>query len=109
MKNLAEEIFKIIKTYCYDDSRGRTEAHITYSEYDIKKYTFRIRCTTLNQTDHFSLRYNYRLEDFKKEIKQILKNEGFTKIKFDFKNIKRKDSWGNIYTEKKFIAIYFDK
>lgn len=107
-EQLAQAMYKVVREYFIDKGWGRTEPMVSYCEWDIKKYTFDLRSYTLNARTDFCLKYDKLAQDFRRDMKQLLKEYGFKKMKCDYRNEKRIDSCGNDYTDKQLVAIYFD-
>lgn len=107
---LENDIEKIVEKYFYDRGHGRCIPAVTYSEYDIKKYTFRMSCQTYNCSADYCMNENtLQLNNFRKEIRAILKQNGFTKCKFDTTKVTIKGGAFGDYRVTRLNAIYFDK
>jgi len=106
---LAMDIEKVVREYLYDRGHGRCVPVITYSQYDIKKYTFRMVCQTYNQSAHWCCNDKMDMDSFRREVRLLLKHNGFTKCRFDTSRITIKgDAFGD-YTVTELNAIYFDR
>lgn len=111
---LAQELGAIVNRYFHDTGCGRCVPAITFFEYDLRHYTFRMSCQTLGASARYTLRYEERnnLNAFKKEVKACLKQHGFTSVKFDIPN--QKYSYISCYgtqateVEKVLAGICFD-
>lgn len=110
---LAQELGKIVSRYFSDTNYGRCEPVVTFFEYNLRHYTFKMSSQTRGTSASYVLRYEKRndLSSFKKEIKDCLKSHGFTNVKVDVKSRKCTYDWGGTYrtdTEKALIGVYFD-
>ena len=113
-EHLAENLFNVVSRYFRNDGYGRPHPVISFSQYDILGYTFRINSQTLNQNAEYAASTGYDAPDlnaFKKEVRNVLKAYGFDRVKFDIRTVKAGYEW---YGELKYdslkmlIAIYFD-
>lgn len=113
-EELAEELFKVVEHYFRKDGAGTPSPRITFSEYDIYAYTFRVNSASRSYNVDYVASIDYKpidLNAFKKDVKAILKDYGFTKVKFDIKNTKLKYEWYGRPAEdrlKQLVAIYFE-
>lgn len=107
---LALDIEKVVRDYFHNKSWGRCEPVISYSEYDIKKYTFRMASRTLNASAEYCMTDDRMdMDSFRREVKALLKRNGFTKCKFDTKKI---TYTGGAFGDERVVrlnAIYFDR
>lgn len=107
---LALDIEKVVRDYFHNWGRGRCEPSICYNKYDIKKYTFRMISMTLNTSADYCMPSNSMdMDSFRREVRLLLKRNGFTKCKFDTKKV---TYTGGAFGEEQVIrlnAIYFDR
>lgn len=118
-EEIAEKLFRIVSKYFDQTGYGSAAPHVSYSEYDIKEYTFRVNSGTYNRGVGYEVcidGYDYvDLNDFKAEVRACLKAYGFKKVTFDIKTEKYKGDQNTgyysptvpVYTYKVFHAIYF--
>jgi len=110
MRTFENNMESIVNKYFYDRGHGRCIPVITYSEYDIKKYTFLMSCQTYNcMADYCMNEHSLQLNAFRKEIRALLRQNGFTKCKFDTKKVTIKGGAFGDYIVTRLNAIYFDK
>ena len=113
-EELAEELFKVVEHYFQKTGGGMPSPRITFSEYDIYAYTFRVNSASRSYDVSYVASIDYKPIDliaFKKDVKVILKDYGFSKAKFDIKNTKLKYEWYGRPAEdrmKQLVAIYFE-
>ena len=114
-EELAEELFKVVQHYFRESGSGMASPSVSYFEYNNYVYTFRIGSDYRNHEIAYVMSVDYKPADslnaFKRDIKVVLKQYGFTKAKFDIKNTKLKYEWYGEPTYdnlKKFVAIYFE-
>lgn len=113
-EELAEELFAVVERYFRKDGAGTPSPRVTFSEYDINAYTFRINSASRSYDVSYVASVDYKpidLNAFKKDIKAVLKDSGFAKVKFDIKNTKLVYEWYGRPSEdrlKQFVAIYFE-
>lgn len=110
---LAQELDPIINRYFNDVNFGRCEPVVTFFEYDLLHYTFKMSCRTYSCSACYVLRYEKRndLNAFRKEVRDCLKRHGFKRIKFDILSQKYSYDRGGVYqtdTRKVLTGIYFD-
>ena len=117
---IASELLRVVDRYFKDWGNGYPSPHVTYSQYDIKEYTFSIN------SSYGSTRVDYRacvaggyktvdLNAFKADVRSVLKDYGFKKVSFDLSTIKVKGDQNTgyytpappVYTYKQLNAIYF--
>jgi len=119
-QEIADGIFKIVRKYFTETGVGSPNPGVSYSQYDIKEYTFRINSRTYNYDVEYVALVDggYDMIDinqFKAEVRSYLKSEGFKKVAFDLGTFKRKGDQNTgyyrpvapVYTYKEFRAIYF--
>ena len=112
--DLAAELFAVVVKYFDNYGHGTPRPRVSYSEYDILEYTFKINSQTYNMSvDYLARVEGYTAKDinqFKADIRKTLKGHGFTRVKFDLRSVKIPYEW---WGEKKYdickelIAIYF--
>lgn len=106
---LAMDIGKIVRDYFYNKSHGKCEAVVSYNNYDIKKYTFRMVCTTLGGSATYCMPAStIDLDCFRQEVRKLLKSNGFTRCKFDVEKV---TYTGGAFGDEPYYhlkAIYFD-
>lgn len=113
-EQLAENLFNIVRRYFRSDVYGQPHPVISFSQYDILGYTFRINSQILNQNVEYVASTGYNAPDlnvFKKEVRNILRAYGFDRVKFDIRTVKAGYEWyGELkYDSLKMLqAIYFD-
>ena len=108
-EGLSKEIEKVVKNYFYNFEYGTESFCITYNSWNIKKYSFSIYSSTYNYGVRMLLKGDTDINAFKKEVKAILKNNGFTKVSFIIKkNIIKGGAFGD-YETKQLVGIDFDK
>lgn len=119
-QEIADGIFKIVNTYFNNTGHGDPSPRVTYSEYDIKEYTFRINSRSYSRDVDYTTIVDgeyatFELNQFKAEVRSYLREEGFTKVSFKFDTFKQKEDQNTgyyrpeapVYTYKRFVAIYF--
>ncbi len=111
--NLAEEIFKVVKRYLTEYRGVSPRPSVSYSEYDILGYTFRINDQYRNSTTEYgySLDSWFDVNEFRKAVRAVLKGHGFSKCKFDWYTSKMETRYitGPVIDRRKILsAIYFD-
>ena len=112
--SLAQELGAIVNHYFNDTGYGRCVPTVTFSEHDLKHYTFKMSCQTRGTSARYVLRYEKRndLNAFKKEVKDCLKQHGFKSVKFDIPS--QKCSYISCYgmqateAEKVLAGVYVD-
>ena len=110
-QELAKQVFSLVKKYFYNFGGWSENPVITYFQYDKKVYTFAVRSSNLSSGDpSFEVRdyETLKLNEFRKEVRKLLKSNGFNSVVFDVKQIKRRDYNYNEYKNKKLVAIYFE-
>ena len=111
---LAEDIFRIVRKYFRSEGTGSPSPRVSYFSYDIYAYTFRINSNTLNRSVRYVASTTYNAPDlnqFKKDIRALLKSRGFNKVKFDIGSFKLYYEWygSKTYDQMKELkAIYFE-
>lgn len=111
-EKLEQGLGAIAGKYFYNGEYGYEKARVTYFEYDIRKWTFRYNSQTLNYGCRMYLKCDKDLNEFRKEVRSLLKEAGFTSVKFDFRNVKYQiNYWNGVVVEnrKELVGIYFDK
>lgn len=119
-EEIAAGLLKIVERYFHNEGYGRPSPRVSYSQYDIKEYTFRINSGSYSSdVDYVALvDGDYSMVDlnaFRSEVRSYLKSFGFKKVTFDLGSFKRKgDQYTGYYrpvaptyTYKELNAIYF--
>lgn len=119
-EEIANGLLHIVEKYFHNAGYGSPSPRVSYSEYDIKEYTFRINSRSYNSdVDYVALvDGDYSMVDlnaFRSEVRAYLKSFGFKKVAFDLGSFKRKGdqytgyyrSVAPTYTYKELKAIYF--
>lgn len=118
-EHLAEEIGDIVSRYL-DDDHGSVVYSVSYSKYDLLKYTFRVQPRYRSYSSYCQImedEYGEWKEDvnsMKKEVRALLRSYGFRKTKFDMKKYTTEEhyagDWGTVRTKFHYLdAIYFDE
>lgn len=113
-EQLAEDIFRIVRKYFRSEGAGSPSPRVSFSEYDIYAYTFRVNSGTLNRDVRYVASTDYNAPDlnqFKKDVRALLKSRGFNKVKFDIGAFKYYYEWYGKETYdqmKELRAIYFE-
>ena len=119
-EELARELLRIVEKYFDNHGHGSPSPHVAYHEYDIKEYTFSVNSSYYNSSVEYLALVdggynNVDLNQFKAEVRSLLKGYGFKKVAFDMKSFKEKgDQYTGyykptapVYTYKELYAIYF--
>ena len=107
-KLLAQEIGKLVEEYFYDRGTGHCEPTISFNQYDIKKYTFRMSCQTYNRSAQYCCNDKMDVDSFRREVRLLLKHNGYRKVKFDTQKLTIVGGAFGDYTVTELKAIYFD-
>ena len=109
MEQLAQDMHKVVRDYFHDKGWGRCEPCVSYSTWDIKKYTFRIVSMTRNTSANYCMSDDRMdVDSFRREIRSLLKRNGFTRCKFDTNKV---TYTGGAFGDEHVVrlnAIYFD-
>ena len=118
-EEIAKKLFRIVSKYFQEAGYGSPSPCVSYSQYDIKEYTFRINSGTYNRSVSYEAcvdGYNtVDLNEFKAAVRSALKEYGFKKVAFDLGTRKYKGDQNTgyysytvpVYTYKILNAIYF--
>ena len=118
-EHLAEEIGDIVSRYL-DDDHGSVVYSVSYSQYDLLKYTFRVQPRYRSYSSYCQImedeygEWKQDVNSMKKEVRALLRSYGFRKTKFDMKKYTTEEhyvgDWGTVRTKFSYLdAIYFDE
>lgn len=118
-QHLAEQIGEIVSKYL-DDDHGSVVYSVSYSKYDLLKYTFRVQPRYRSYSGYCQImedeygEWKEAVNNMKKEVRALLRSYGFRKTKFDMKKYTTEEhyvgDWGTVRTKFSYLeAIYFDE